>query len=74
MHYVAKDSYQFRRKLKQRLKAEGNEIVTNCHGLKMIDADGKMRMTDVAIPTAMLKKNKRTARHRQDPEICAVQL
>jgi len=36
------------RKLKQRLKQEGNETVTNCHGLKMIAPDGKMRMTDVA--------------------------
>jgi hypothetical protein len=36
------------RKLKQRLKEEGNETVTNCHGLKMKAADGKMRMTDVA--------------------------
>lgn len=36
------------RKMKQRLKEEGNETVTNCHGLKMIAADGKMRMTDVA--------------------------
>jgi len=36
------------RKLKQRLKEEGNETVTNCHGLKMIAPDGKMRMTDVA--------------------------
>ena len=36
------------RKLKQRLKAEGNETVTNCHGLKMPAADGKMRLTDVA--------------------------
>ena len=37
------------RKLKQRLKEEGNETVTNCHGLKMLAPDGKMRMTDVAI-------------------------
>lgn len=36
------------RKLKQRLKAEGNETVTSCHGLKMKAPDGKMRMTDVA--------------------------
>jgi BRO family, N-terminal domain len=36
------------RKLKQRLKEEGNETVTNCHALKMIAADGKMRLTDVA--------------------------
>lgn len=36
------------RKLKQRLKQEGNETVTNLHGLKMLAADGKMRLTDVA--------------------------
>ena len=36
------------RKLKQRLLAEGNETVTNCHALKMLAADGKMRFTDVA--------------------------
>lgn len=35
-------------KLKQRLKKEGNETVTNCHGLKMPAMDGKMRVTDVA--------------------------
>ena len=35
-------------KLKQRLKEEGNETVTNCHGLKMLAQDGKMRITDVA--------------------------
>jgi hypothetical protein len=36
------------RKLKQRLKAEGNETVTNLHGLKMLAVDGKMRLTDAA--------------------------
>lgn len=36
------------RVLKKRLKDEGNETVTNCNGLKMQAADGKMRMTDVA--------------------------
>lgn len=36
------------RKLKQRLKEEGNETVTNCHTLKMKALDGKMRKTDVA--------------------------
>ena len=34
-------------KLKQRLKEEGNETVTNCHQLKILAADGKMRLTDV---------------------------
>jgi hypothetical protein len=42
------DPNAYWRKLKQRLKQEGNETVTNCHGLKMLAADGKMRMTDVA--------------------------
>ncbi|MEY3648634.1 MAG: hypothetical protein RLZ13_1519 [Bacteroidota bacterium] len=42
------DANAYWRKLKQRLKEEGNETVTNCHGLKMLAADGKMRMTDVA--------------------------
>jgi hypothetical protein len=42
------DPPAYRRKLKQRLKEEGNETVTNCHGLKMQASDGKMRMTDVA--------------------------
>lgn len=35
-------------KLKQRLVDEGNELVTNCHQLKLRAADGKMRNTDVA--------------------------
>lgn len=35
-------------KLKQRLVAEGNETVTNCHQLKLQAYDGKMRLTDVA--------------------------
>jgi hypothetical protein len=42
------DPNAYWRKLKQRLKVEGNETVTNCHSLKMLAADGKMRMTDVA--------------------------
>ncbi len=43
----SKDPTAYWRKLKQRLKAEGNETVTNCHGLKMVAPDGKMRLTDV---------------------------
>ena len=42
------DASAYWRKLKQRLKAEGNETVTNCHALKIPAADGKKRMTDVA--------------------------
>ena len=37
----SKDPLAYWRKLKQRLKAEGNETVTNCHGLKLRAADGK---------------------------------
>ena len=41
------DASAYWRKLKQRLKKEGNETVTNCHSFKMPAADGKMRLTDV---------------------------
>jgi hypothetical protein len=43
------------RKLKQRLKEEGNETVTNCHGLKMQAPDGKMRLTDVGDTEQILR-------------------
>lgn len=43
----AKDPNTYWRKLKQRLKAEGSEVVTNCHGLKLEAADGKKYLTDV---------------------------
>jgi len=42
------DVQAYWRKLKQRLKEDGNQTVTNCHALKMKAADGKMRLTDVA--------------------------
>ncbi|MBQ6984265.1 MAG: Bro-N domain-containing protein [Paludibacteraceae bacterium] len=42
------DGRKYWNKLKQRLKEEGNETVTNCHQLKFPAADGKMRLTDVA--------------------------
>ena len=42
------DATAYWRKLKQRLKNEGNETVTNCHALKMKATDGKMRKTDCA--------------------------
>ena len=49
------DPTAYWRKLKQRLKAEGNETVTNCHGLKMRAADGKKRLTDVANTEQLLR-------------------
>ena len=49
------DPTAYWRKLKQRLKAEGNETVTNCHGLKMTAPDGKRRLTDVANTEQLLR-------------------
>ena len=42
------DGRKYWNKLKQRLKAEGSELVTNCHQLKLPSADGKYYKTDVA--------------------------
>ncbi|MDP2208425.1 MAG: Bro-N domain-containing protein [Bacteroidota bacterium] len=49
------DAQAYWRKLKERLKKEGNETVTNCHALKMQAMDGKMRLTDVADVQQMLR-------------------
>ena len=43
------------RVMKKRLLDEGNETVTNCNALKMLAADGKMRMTDVADTEQLLR-------------------
>ena len=51
----SKDPTAYWRKLKQRLKAEGNETVTICHGLKMVAPDGKMRLTDVLDTEGVLR-------------------
>lgn len=42
-------------KLKERLKKEGSQSVTNCHQLKMEAEDGKLRLTDVADPETLLR-------------------
>lgn len=42
----SKDPGAYWRKLKQRLKEKGSEVVTFCHGLKLMATDGKMRETD----------------------------
>lgn len=49
------DGRKYWNKLKQRLKAEGNQTVTNCHQLKLPAEDGKMRMTDVADPEQLFR-------------------
>ena len=42
-------------KLKQRLREEGSELLTNCQQLKMKSSDGKMRLTDVADTAQLLR-------------------
>ena len=49
------DGRKYWNKLKQRLKEEGNETVTNCHQLKMPASDGKLRLTDVADTEQLLR-------------------
>lgn len=49
------DPSAYWRKLKQRLKVEGSEAVTNCHGLKMTAEDGKQRVTDAADAETLLR-------------------
>ena len=51
----SKNKQLYWRKLKQRLKEEGNETVTNCHGLKLKAQDGKYRLTDVVDIEGMLR-------------------
>jgi hypothetical protein len=46
------------RKLKERLKKEGNQTVTNCHGLKMTAAYGKKRLTEAFKALANSKDNR----------------
>ena len=43
----SKDKRKYWNKLKQRLRNEGNESVTNCHQLKLKSSDGKYYKTDV---------------------------
>jgi len=59
---IQQPNYQTARKywnkLKERLKTEGSQLVTNCHQLKMTAEDGKMRLTDVASPENYLPPQK----------------
>jgi len=49
------DAGAYWRKLKQRLGAEGSEVVTFCHGLKLEASDGKQRVTDCANVEGLLR-------------------
>ncbi len=42
-------------KLKERLKKEGSQLVTDCHQLKMTADDGKQRVTDAASAETLLR-------------------
>ncbi|MBK7816005.1 MAG: Bro-N domain-containing protein [Rhodocyclaceae bacterium] len=42
-------------KLKERLGKEGSQLVTTCHQLKMLAADGKQRPTDAATAETLLR-------------------
>ena len=52
---ASKDPGAYWRKLKQRLKAEGSEVVTKCHGLKMQASDGKYYKTDCMVTKDVLR-------------------
>lgn len=49
------DGGAYWRKLKQRLRKEGSEVVTNCHGLKLLAPDGKKYTTDCADTEGMFR-------------------
>jgi len=49
------DGRKYWNKLKQRLKEEWSEVVTNCHQLKLTASDGKMRLTDATDTESMLR-------------------
>ena len=51
----SKDPRTYWKVLKNRLKAEGNETVTNCNQLKMVAHDGKLRLTDVLDTQGVLR-------------------
>lgn len=50
-----KKARKYWNKLAERLRGEGSEVVTNCHQLKMVAQDGKMRRTDVASVEVLLR-------------------
>jgi len=49
------DAGAYWRKLKQRLIQEGSEVVTICHGLKLVASDGKNYETDCANTEGMFR-------------------
>lgn len=64
------DSGAYGPKLKERMKKEGNEPVTNCHGLKMSAADGRRRMTDFADTEQLLRLTPSVPSPKAEPFEC----
>jgi hypothetical protein len=62
------------RKLKQRLKAERNQTVTNCHALKMRATDGKMIVTDVADTEQLFRLVQSVPSSKAEPLSCLKEL
>jgi hypothetical protein len=54
-------------KLKQRLRAEGSQVVTDCHQLKLPAEDGKRRLTDVATAETLLRLVQSVPSPRAEP-------
>ena len=50
-----KTARKYWNKLKERLKKEGSQSVTNCHQLKLEASDSKKYLTDVANPETLLR-------------------
>ena len=61
------DAGAYWRKLKQRLGAEGSEVVTFCHGLKLEAPDGKQRVTDCANSEALFRVVQSIPSHKVEP-------
>ncbi|MGB4965705.1 MAG: BRO family protein [Microgenomates group bacterium] len=49
------DAGSYWRKLKQRLKIEGSQVVTKCHKLRLLAPDNKLYFTDVADTETLLR-------------------
>ena len=63
----SKNPQTYWRVLKKRLFDEGNQTVTNCNGLKMRAADGKMRMTDAGTTEQILRLIQSTPSPKAEP-------
>ena len=62
----SKDPTAYWRKLKQRLKEEGNETVTNCHAFKLVANDGKKRLTTIELALNTLAEASTAAISRKE--------